>query len=127
MKKLALALGWLASLILVAGFASNSAMKHQLTAFRVGLDEAQAALWFNHLLQFREIESDLSRGCSTEALEKTRIAIDEEMSLLSSFHKKSPNSSLNKYISDRDPKLLSQLENFKSKHGSSWTVPQCAK
>ncbi len=84
-------------------------------------------LWFNHLLQFREIEADLSKGCSPEALEKSRIAIDGELELLSKFHKEYPNSPLNKYISDRDPKLLSQLEDYKSKYGNSWTVPQCAK
>jgi hypothetical protein len=127
MKKLALVVFWLVSLVLVAGVASRSAMKDQLAGFNVGLQETQAMLWFNHLIQFREIESDLSKGCSPEALEKSRIAIDGELRLLSEFHKEYPNSSLNKYISDRDPKLLSQLESYKSKYGNSWTVPQCAK
>jgi len=127
MKKFALIFGWLVSLVLVAVLASNLTMKNQLTGFAVALDETQAMFWFNHLLQFREIEADLEKGCSTEALEKTRIAIDGEMGLLSSFHKENANSTLNKYTSDRDPKLLGQLESFKSKYGSSWSMPQCAK
>ncbi len=127
MKKLALIVVWLVSLVLVAGVASSSAMKNQLSGFNAELQETQAMLWFNHLLQFREIEADLSKGCSPEALEKSRIAIDGELELLSKFHKEYPNSPLNKYISDRDPKLLSQLEDYKSKYGNSWTVPQCAK
>ena len=95
--------------------------------FAKALYETQAMLWFNHLLQFREIEADLSKGCSSEALEATHIAIDQEMQLLSEFHTNNVDTSLNKYISDRDPKLLRQLENFKSKNGNSWTVPQCEK
>jgi hypothetical protein len=127
MKKVVLVVAWLVSLIVAAGAASSFALKHQLSGFNADLQETQAQLWFNHLLQFREIESDLSKGCSSEALERTRIAIDYELHLLSEFHKDYPSSSLNKYISDRDPKLLGQLESFKSKYGNSWTVPQCAK
>ena len=82
-------------------------------------------LWFNHLLQFREIEDDLTKGCKEEAIEKTRIAIAEEMSLLAEFHQQYPSSPLNKYISARDAKLLDELPNFKSKYGNSWSVPQC--
>ena len=91
------------------------------------LYSTQAMLWFNHLLQFREIEVNLSKGCSAEALEATRIAIDQETRLLSEFHTSSGDSSLDKYISDRDPKLLGQLESFKSKYGRSWTQPKCQK
>ena len=127
MKKFALVLGWLVSLVLVAGLAANSAMKNQRSAFGVALYETQAMLWFNHLDQFRDIEADLANGCTVVAHEKLRIAIDGEMKLLSSFHKENANSKLNKYISDRDPELLSQLESFKSKYGNSWTVPQCEK
>ena len=87
----------------------------------------QAMLWFNHLRQFREIETNLSKGCSAEALEATRIAIDQEMRFLSEFHRASEDTSLDKYISDRDPKLLSQLETFKSKYGGTWTQPECEK
>ncbi len=91
------------------------------------LYSTQAMLWFNHLLQFREIEGNLARGCSAEALEATRIAIDQEMRLLSEFHKDSGDTSIDKYISDRDPKLLSQLETFKSKYVGTWAQPRCEK
>ena len=127
MKKLVLIVAWLVSLVLAAGVASSFALRHQLLGINAELQETQAMLWFNHLLQFREIESDLSKGCLPEGLEKTRIAIDGELRLLSEFHKEYPASSINKYISDRDPKLLGQLESYKSKYGNSWTVPQCKK
>jgi hypothetical protein len=92
------------------------------------LNEAQATLWFNHLLQFREIETDLAKGCSGAALEAAQIAIDQEMGLLAGFHRDHEGPSLaNKYISDRDPQLLSQLESFKRKYGVYIPTPQCGK
>ena len=60
-------------------------------------------------------------------LKKTRISIDQEMTLLSSFYQENRTTWLNKYISDRDPTLLKQLETYKSKYGNSWTEPQCKK
>jgi hypothetical protein len=116
-----------------------SALMLLLTAigsFRLGLkverrelDKAlystQAMLWFNHLLQFREIEDNLTKGCSQAALEATQIAIDQEMRLLSEFHRESGDSSIDKYISDRDPKLLSHLETFKPKYVGTWAQPKC--
>ena len=91
------------------------------------LYSSQAMDWFNHLLQFREIESNLAKGCSAAALEATRIAIDQEMQLLSEFHKNSGDTSIDKYISDRDPRLLSQLETFKGKYVGTWANPRCDK
>lgn len=127
MKKLSLVALYIVTIILTALITSQMIYKNQLSVFRKELDETQAMLWFNHLLEFRDIEANLSKGCSAEALEKTRISIDYEMHLLSDFHKANENSSLNKYISDRDPKLLGQLESFKSKYGSSWIEPRCLK
>ena len=91
------------------------------------LYSTQAMLWFNHLLTFREIEDLLLRGCPAEGLEATRIAIDQEMHLLSEFHKNSGDTSIDKYISDRDPQLLSQLETFKGKYVGTWAQPTCNK
>ena len=118
------------AVILLLGVAIGSfvlGQKSQRKWFAAELDAAQAALWFNHLLQFRDIESNLTKGCPTEALEKTRISIDQEMRLLSEFINEHDDTSLNKYISDRDPALIGKLKNFKSKYGYSWTEPQCNK
>ena len=125
MKKLALVALYVLSVVASFALGAHLALRNSWSAFNDHLQEAQAMLWFNHLLQFREIESDLTKGCKDEALEKARIAVDGEMKLLSSFHQESPRSPLNKYISDRDPKLLDELGSFKSRYGNSWTVPQC--
>lgn len=85
----------------------------------------QAMQWFNHLLLFREIEADLLNGCSDEALEKIRKSIDMEMMLLSSFHNRYKNTWVNKYVSDRDPSLMKELANYKSKYDGGPVKPKC--
>ncbi len=127
MKKIALVILAVVSLLgaFVAG--GHVARRHVMAGLDEALYETQAMLWFNHLEDFQKIESYLLRGCHAEALEKTRWAIDIELRLLSEFHSAHPDSPLNKYISDRDPKLLEQLKVFKSKYGNSWIVPKCAK
>ena len=103
-------------------FLGTKLERHQ---FAEELDATQGMLWFNNLLQFRKIESNLAKGCSAAALEATKIAIDKEMELLSEFHKDHGASWLNKYISDRDPNLLDQLGSFQSKYGTVWEEPKC--
>ncbi len=127
MKKFSLIFGWLASLVLVAGLAANLAMKNQWAAFEVELNKNQAMLAFNHMGRYGELESDLAKGCYSEALEKAKISKDQELSLLASFLKDHPSTWLSKYVSDRDPALIEQLKTFKSSYGSSWKEPQCNK
>lgn len=127
MKKFALIIGWLVSLVLVAGLAANLTMKNQWAAFEVELNQNQAMLAFNHMGRYRELESDLAKGCYSEALEKAKISKDQELSLLASFLKDHPSTWLSKYVSDRDPALIEQLKTFKSSYGSSWKEPQCNK
>lgn len=87
----------------------------------------QATLWFNHLKQFQELESDLSKGCVSEASAKVKIYIAQEMDLLSSFYRRYEDQEFNKYVSGRDPTLLSKLETYSSPYGSSWREPKCSK
>ncbi|SRR5258708_279077 len=105
------------------GFGVRTERRHLDTA----LYSTQAMLWFNHLLTFREIEGLLTKGCSAEGLEATRIAIDQEMQLLSDFHRNGGDTSIDKYVSDRDPKLLNQLDTFKGKYVGTWAQPTCNK
>ncbi|SRR6266699_2243009 len=115
-------------LFLVAAIVSfGFGAKTERRELNKALYSTQAMLWFNHLLTFREIEGLVARGCSAEGLEATRIAIDQEMRLLSEFHANSGDTSIDKYISDRDPRLLSQLETFKGKYIGTWAQPTCNK
>lgn len=126
MKRLALGAIYVFSILIAFVAGGRLSYKQCREHFGVAIADTQAMLWFNHLLQFREIEADLStKGCERVALEKTKIAIDGEMQLLSSFHKEHPDSGINKYISDRDAKLLDVLNGYKSSYGNSWTEPDC--
>jgi len=91
------------------------------------LASVQADLALNKVVRLRELEKDLSVGCSTEALDKIRIDIDNQMYVLSSLYKEHKNSGAMASISKRDPSLPAQLENFSRKNGDSWTEPKCAK
>ena len=93
----------------------------------VGIASVQAVLGFNHLLRYRVLEADLSKGCASEALAKVRISIDQETRLLSSYYSEHNSPSVSEYIAKRDPTLLTQLKGFKSKYGDSWSEPQCPK
>ena len=127
MKKILLASLVLAVfLVAIVGSYVFGAMK-QREKLGLQLESAQAMLWFNHIQSYREIEADLTKDCPKEALEKTKIAIDKEMELLSDYYKQHKDTWVNKYINDRDAELLSRLPNFKSKYGNSWSVPKCNK
>jgi hypothetical protein len=116
------------TLILLTAVASFAlGVKTERRQLNKVLYSTQAMLWFNHLLTFREIEGLLAKGCAAEGLEATRIEIDQEMQLLSEFHRNSGDTSINKYISDRDPKLLSELDTFKGKYVGTWAKPTCNK
>src|SRR3954447_20360741 len=101
MKKATVFVAALILLVLTAVGSFALGIKTERRGLNRTLYSTQAQLWFNHLLQFREIEGNLAKGCSAEALELTRIAVDGEMKLLSDFHRNSGDTSLDQYISDR--------------------------
>jgi hypothetical protein len=127
MKKLAWIVFYLISVGISAELAARLALKNQLAGFRVGLAETQAMLSFNYLRRYGEIENDLARGCIIEALAKVKISKAQETSLLASFLKEHPDTSLNKYVDDRDPGLVERLVNYKSPYGNTWSEPECKK
>ena len=99
--------------------------RYNLRQLAVVLDDTQAQLAFNRLLEERKLELLLSRGCVTAALQKTRISIDQDMKLLASFSEGGLGRGTVKYINDRDPDFLDALKGFKSKYVDSWIEPEC--
>ena len=89
------------------------------------LNSTQAMLAFNRVLDERKLELLLSKGCVTQALAKTDIAIDQNTKLLATLFKGRLSPWVSKYISDRDPNFLSTLDGFRSKYGDSWTEKEC--
>jgi hypothetical protein len=103
------------------------------TGIRIGsrhtaieIDDVQAMLAFNRILQERKLASLLSRGCMAAAIEETDIRIDQDTKLLASLFKGRLSPRVSKYVDDRDPNLRETLDNFKSKYGDSWREPRCA-
>ena len=127
MKKLFLVLGVIGLFVLTFTLAFSYGRKIEKDVIPIKLATIQAMLAFNHLQRYRELESDLSKGCLGEALEKTKISKDIELKLLASFLNEHGDTWVNKYISDRDPSLLEKLKVFRSAYGDSWTEPTCRK
>ncbi|UUZ63396.1 hypothetical protein LP417_28260 [Polaromonas sp. P1-6] len=95
-------------------------------AFAPVLASVQADLGLNHVLRLRELESDLARGCSSEALAKVRFDSHTQMLVLSSLYKEHKGTWVVEGIAKRDPTMPSQLEQFRKMH-DSWTEPKCSK
>jgi len=103
------------------GFGMRSNVHH----VAIEIDNTQAMLAFNRLLEERKLASLLSKGCVAAASEETNIRIDQETKLLASLFKGRLSPWVSKYVDDRDPHLLKTLDNFKSKYGDSWKEPEC--
>jgi hypothetical protein len=97
-----------------------------MAAFPAVLASVQTELALNHLDRVRELENDLSRGCTSEALAKVRVDSHVQMSVLSSLYKEHKNTWVVESIAKRDPTMLEQLEQFQISAGS-WPTPKCAK
>ena len=91
------------------------------------LNLVQAELSVNHLHRYRELEADLARGCTTEALEKLRIRVNTETLELASLYRQSKLALIKEMLEHRDPVLLKQLPSFKSKYGNAWKEPACTR
>lgn len=90
------------------------------------LASVQLDLGLNHLQRQRELEADLSRGCSDEALAKVRFDIHTQMLVLSSLYKRHKETWVVEKVVKRDSTLPLQLEQFHQTH-SSWIEPKCTK
>jgi hypothetical protein len=100
-------------------------LRYGTSQSEIELNNTQAMLAFNRILDERKLSLLLSKGCITEALTRTDIAIDQNTKLIASFFKGKLSPWVSKYISDRDPNFLHSLDGFKSKYGDSWTETEC--
>src|SRR5258708_39282514 len=85
----------------------------------IEIDNTQAILAFNRLLEGRRLELLLSKGCLEAAKEKVDIRIDQDTRLLASLIKGELSPRVAKYIDDRDSHLLETLDKYTSKYGDS--------
>jgi len=85
----------------------------------------QADLALSHLQHYRELEADLSRGCTEVALSKVRARADTQEYVLAGILKDHPRV-VEGILARRAPELLVPLRDFKSKYLDGWTEPKCA-
>jgi hypothetical protein len=127
MKKAALVLLYLASIVVAAVVGSHFTAKRDIAQFSVELEATQAMLNFNHRRSYGELEAYLLKGCNAEALEKARIYKAVETMQLATFFKDHSDTWATKYVSDREPALIAELANYRNPFGTSWHEPKCAK
>jgi hypothetical protein len=125
MKKAALVIFYLLSIAAASELSARAAMKNQMRGFAVELAQIQGMLAFNHLERYRELESNLSKGCNAAVLEKLKMSAATESVLLSSALKEHPGGWLEKHVADREPNLPAQLANYQSPYGNAWKEPKC--
>lgn len=125
MKKAALAVFYALSILVAMEFAAHSAMKNQMAGFEMQLQKTQGELALRHLLRYIELEQNLEKGCKAAAIEKIKISVAIESSLLASILEGQKTSDLSKYIAKQSPGLEQKLVGYKNPFGSSWREPEC--
>jgi len=113
------------ALIVVFAVGNSVGQRTMLSALTTQLNGVQAMLTFNHLLEDREMQSLLARGCVQQAALRIDIANDKDMESLSGFFRRKLDPSARAYVLQRDPGLIDDMKTFTSKYGSSWSVPEC--
>ncbi len=86
----------------------------------------QVDLGMNNLLRLRELESDLTRGRSNEALAKVRFDSHTQMHMLSSLYKEFSGTWVVENVIKRDAELPEKLAQFQPKT-DAWIEPKCSK
>jgi hypothetical protein len=89
------------------GVAVGRAQATKATAALVAAIQTDLAL--NHVLRLRELESDLARGCSNEALAKVRFDSHTQMLMLSSLYRDHKGTWVVENIAKREPTMPEQL------------------
>lgn len=125
MKKIALVGFYVFSVVLTAAVSARIATKNHLAAFETELSQVQGVQAYNQLQRYKELEDNLAKDCYKAALEKVKISAAVESTLLASHLKNNPDGWLQKYVSDRSPGLVRELEHYSSPYGSSWQEPRC--
>ena len=125
MKKAALVIFYLLSVVVAAEVSARLAMKNTLGALESELSRMQGELSLRHLQRYSELESNLAKGCHAAVLEKLRISVAIESTLLSRKLSEHPNGELSKYVTQHAPGLPEKLAGYKSPYGNSWKEPAC--
>ena len=125
MKKLVLVVFYVISVVASFGLGANLALRNNWAAVEAQLEKMQSELALRHLLRYSELEGNLERGCKAAVIEKLKISVALESSLIASTLERQQTSDLSQYIAKRSPGLETKLAGYKSPYGSSWKEPEC--
>jgi hypothetical protein len=124
-KKFALAVLYVISVVAAFGIGANLALKNNAAAFEGQLEKMQGELALRHLLRYSELERNLEQGCKEVVLEKLKISVALESTLLASALEHQTTRDLSQYIAKQSPGLETKLTGYKSPLGNSWREPEC--
>jgi hypothetical protein len=113
------------SLAIGLGAGLSLGQRSMLTAADTELRNIQAMLVFNRILEGRQLQALMSRGCVSQAGDQISFHLDKDMELLSHHANLGLDAQARQYISDRDPAMLQSLKGFKSRYGKVWTEKAC--
>ncbi len=94
-------------------------------AWAQSLESVQAMLAFNHLKQFQEISECITNGKVEAAHQRIKMAIITEKELVSGYLKSHESGQAVDYIERRYKGNISNLREYQSNRGVSYTVPSC--
>jgi hypothetical protein len=116
----------LAASVLIALGAGWTLGRHSVrVAVPQDLRSIQAMLAFNRIDEERRLARLIERGCISQAKEEIDFSNDKDLELLSHYAQEGITAHAEKYISDRDPRLLGELRSYKSKYGNVRAEKAC--
>jgi hypothetical protein len=124
-KKFALIGFYVISVVAAFGIGANLALRNNSSAFESQLEKMQGELALRHLLRYSELERNLEKGCKDAVLEKLKISVALESTLLGSMLDHQKTSDLSQHIAKQSPGMETKLAGYKSPFGNSWREPEC--
>lgn len=120
-----LAAGCLIALFVAYRVGERVGQRSTFQEMRGELRDVQTMLAFNRILVERKLQRFISKGCIAQAADEIDFLSDGDTGQIAEYLKGPTDKVTLKYITDRDPFLIDQLRNYKSKYGTTRVEPVC--
>jgi hypothetical protein len=94
-------------------------------SLRIQIDDAQAMLLVDRIVEERRIKSLLARGCANKAIGEITNNENADLRTLSKFVDGSLDKPTIEYITNRNPRLLEELKALDGKYVNTWSAVDC--
>jgi hypothetical protein len=119
--------GTIVGIVLGYAIGNSYGQREMLKQADAGLNDIQASLGLNKILEDRRWKNMLNQGCLDQPANDIDFDENQSMDLLAGHLKKSVSERTLKYINDRDPSLIRELKDFKSKDSGVFAEDSCTK